>query len=80
MKFSPHNDLLQALSVEDNTEGLRYDNVVLATAPDLDGMHIRNLMLPYFFGSFEQVVHDCHEYVLAAPSFRVRNKEKTIYC
>ena len=73
-------NLMQALNVEDNTEGLRYEKVILATDADVDGMHIRNLMITYFFKFFEQLVHDGHVYVLETPLFRVRNKEKTIYC
>jgi len=73
-------NLLQSLNVEDNTEGLHYEKVILATDADVDGMHIRNLMITYFFRFFEQLVHDGHVYVLETPLFRVRNKEKTIYC
>jgi DNA gyrase subunit B/topoisomerase-4 subunit B len=73
-------NLMQALSVEDNIDDLRYDKVILATDADVDGMHIRNLMITYFFKFFEQLVHDGHVYVLETPLFRVRNKEKTIYC
>jgi len=73
-------NLMQALNVEDNTEGVRYEKVILATDADVDGMHIRNLMITYFFRFFEQLVHDGHVYVLETPLFRVRNKEKTIYC
>jgi topoisomerase IV subunit B len=73
-------NLMQALSVEDTTESLRYEKVILATDADVDGMHIRNLMITYFFKFFEQLVHDSHVYVLETPLFRVRNKEKTIYC
>jgi DNA gyrase subunit B/topoisomerase-4 subunit B len=73
-------NLMQSLNVEDNTEGLRYDKVILATDADVDGMHIRNLMITYFFRFFEQLVHDGHVYVLETPLFRVRNKEKTTYC
>src|ERR1017187_9833548 len=73
-------NLMQSLNVEDNTEGLRYEKVILATDADVDGMHIRNLMITYFFKFFEQLVHDGHVYVLETPLFRVRNKEKTIYC
>ena len=68
------------LNVEDNTEGLRYDKVILATDADVDGMHIRNLMITYFFRFFEQLVHDGHVHVLETPLFRVRNKAETIYC
>jgi topoisomerase-4 subunit B len=73
-------NLMQALNVEDHTDGLRYEKVILATDADVDGMHIRNLMITYFFRFFEQLVHDGHVYVLETPLFRVRNKEKTIYC
>ncbi len=73
-------NLMQALNVEDNTEGLRYEKVILATDADVDGLHIRNLMITYFFRFFEQLVHDGHVYVLETPLFRVRTKEKTIYC
>jgi topoisomerase-4 subunit B len=73
-------NLMQSLNVEDNTEGLRYEKVILATDADVDGMHIRNLMITYFFKFFEQLVQNGHVYVLETPLFRVRNKEKTIYC
>ena len=73
-------NLMQSLNIEDNTEGLRYDKVILATDADVDGMHIRNLMITYFFRFFEQLVHDGHVYVLETPLFRVRNKAETIYC
>ena len=73
-------NLMQALQVEDTTESLRYEKVILATDADVDGMHIRNLMITYFFKFFEQLVMDGHVYVLETPLFRVRNKEKTIYC
>src|SRR5581483_11784925 len=73
-------NLMQALNIEDNTGGLRYEKVILATDADVDGMHIRNLMITYFFRFFEQLVHDGHVYVLETPLFRVRNKERTIYC
>jgi DNA gyrase subunit B/topoisomerase-4 subunit B len=73
-------NLMQSLSIEDNLDALRYEKVILATDADVDGMHIRNLMITYFFRFFEQLVHDGHLYVLETPLFRVRNKEKTIYC
>src|SRR5712672_4244802 len=73
-------NLMQSLNVEDNTEGLRYGKVILATDADVDGLHIRNLMITYFFRFFEPLVHDGHLFVLETPLFRVRNKEKTIYC
>ena len=73
-------NLMSALDIEDNLDGLRYETVILATDADVDGMHIRNLMITYFMKFFEQVVHDGHLYVLETPLFRVRNKHETIYC
>ena len=73
-------NLMQALNIEDNLEGLRYDKVILATDADVDGLHIRNLMITYFFRFFDQLVHDGHLFVLETPLFRVRNKDKTVYC
>src|SRR5277367_3674580 len=73
-------NLMRSLDIEDNIEGLRYDKVILATDADVDGLHIRNLLITYFFRFFDQLVHDGHVYVLETPLFRVRNKEKTIYC
>jgi DNA gyrase/topoisomerase IV subunit B len=69
-----------SLDIEDNIENLRYEKVILATDADVDGLHIRNLLITYFFRFFEHVVHDGHLYVLETPLFRVRNKEKTVYC
>jgi DNA gyrase/topoisomerase IV subunit B len=73
-------NLMQALAIEDSLEGLRYEKVILATDADVDGLHIRNLMITYFFRFFEQLVHDGHLHVLETPLFRVRNKERTLYC
>jgi topoisomerase IV subunit B len=73
-------NLMQSLNVEDNIEGLRYEKVILATDADVDGLHIRNLMITYFFRFFEQLVHDGHLHILETPLFRVRNKERTVYC
>jgi DNA gyrase subunit B/topoisomerase-4 subunit B len=73
-------NLMQSLNIEDNLEGLRYDKVILATDADVDGLHIRNLMITYFFRFFDQLVHDGHLFVLETPLFRVRNKERTVYC
>jgi DNA gyrase subunit B/topoisomerase-4 subunit B len=73
-------NLMQALQIEDTTDSLRYERVILATDADVDGMHIRNLMITYFFKFFERLVRDGHVFVLETPLFRVRNKEKTIYC
>ena len=73
-------NLMCALDIEDNLEHLRYEKVILATDADVDGLHIRNLLITYFYKFFEQLVHDGHLFVLETPLFRVRNKEKTIYC
>src|SRR5579864_2011590 len=73
-------NLMRSLDIEDNLEGLRYEKVVLATDADVDGLHIRNLLITYFFRFFDHLVHDGHLHVLETPLFRVRNKEETIYC
>ena len=73
-------NLMQCLNIEDNIEGLRYEKVILATDADVDGLHIRNLMITYFFRFFDSLVHAGHLFVLETPLFRVRNKEKTAYC
>ena len=73
-------NLMRSLDIEDNLEGLRYEKVVLATDADVDGLHIRNLLITYFFRFFDQLVHDGHLFVLETPLFRVRNKEQTVYC
>ena len=73
-------NLMRSLDIEDNLEGLRYEKVILVTDADVDGLHIRNLLITYFFRFFDQLVHDGHLFVLETPLFRVRNKEQTIYC
>jgi DNA gyrase subunit B/topoisomerase-4 subunit B len=73
-------NLMQSLNIEDNVDGLRYDKVILATDADVDGLHIRNLMITYFFRFFDALVRDGHLFVLETPLFRVRNKETTLYC
>jgi topoisomerase IV subunit B len=73
-------NLMRSLDIEDNLEGLRYEKVILATDADVDGLHIRNLLITYFFRFFDQLVHDGHLFVLETPLFRVRNKEQTTYC
>ena len=73
-------NLMRSLDIEDSIEGLRYEKVILATDADVDGLHIRNLLITYFFRFFEPLVHDGHLFVLETPLFRVRNKERTIYC
>jgi len=73
--------LLQAaLNIEDGIEGLRFNNIVFATDADVDGMHIRLLLLTFFLKYFPDVVKAGHVYILQTPLFRVRNKQKTYYC
>jgi topoisomerase-4 subunit B len=73
-------NLMRSLQVEDDVSRLRYNKVVLATDADVDGMHIRNLLLTFFLRFFEQLVVDGHIYILETPLFRVRNKKETRYC
>ncbi|MDG1892458.1 MAG: toprim domain-containing protein [Verrucomicrobiota bacterium] len=73
-------NLMCCLGIENTVEDLRYEKVVLATDADVDGLHIRNLMITYFFRFFDRLVHEGHLYILETPLFRVRNKKKTIYC
>jgi len=74
------NLLQAALGVEDGLENLRYNNIVLATDADVDGMHIRLLLITFFLQFFPDLVKNGHLYVLQTPLFRVRNKKETIYC
>jgi len=74
------NLLQHALNIEDGLEGLRYNNVVIATDADVDGMHIRLLLLTFFLQFFPDLVRAGHLYILETPLFRVRNKKETIYC
>jgi topoisomerase-4 subunit B len=73
-------NIMRALGVEDGIDGLRYNKVVIATDADVDGMHIRNLLLTYFLRYFEELVVTGHVYILETPLFRVRNKKETRYC
>jgi len=73
-------NLMRALGIEDGIEGLRYNKVVIATDADVDGMHIRNLLLTYFLRYFEELVLGGHVYIFETPLFRVRNKKDTAYC
>ena len=73
-------NIMRALGIEDGLDGLRYNKVVIATDADVDGMHIRNLLLTYFLHYFEEVVTHGHVYILETPLFRVRNKKETRYC
>jgi len=74
------NLLQHALNIEDGYEGLRYNNIVIATDADVDGMHIRLLMMTFFLQFFPDLVKNGHVYILETPLFRVRNKQETIYC
>jgi len=74
------NLLQHALNIEDGIENLRYNNVVIATDADVDGMHIRLLLLTFFLQFFPDLVRGGHLFILETPLFRVRNKKKTIYC
>lgn len=73
-------NVMRALGIEDGLDGLRYNKVVIATDADVDGMHIRNLLLTYFLRYFEELVIKGHVYILETPLFRVRNKKETRYC
>ncbi len=73
-------NLMSALNIEDDIANLRYNKVVLATDADVDGMHIRNLLVTFFLTYFEGLVLNGHLFILETPLFKVRNKERTIYC
>jgi topoisomerase IV subunit B len=73
-------NLMSALNIEEDLANLRYKKVILATDADVDGMHIRNLLITFFLTYFEALVLHGHLHVLETPLFKVRNKEKTIYC
>jgi topoisomerase-4 subunit B len=68
------------LNIEDGLESLRYNNIVIATDADVDGMHIRLLLMTFFLQFFPDLVKRGHVYILETPLFRVRNKQETIYC
>ena len=72
--------LMRALNVEDSIADLRFDKVILATDADVDGLHIRNLLLTFFLHYFEPLIKLGHVYILETPIFRARNKKKTLYC
>jgi topoisomerase-4 subunit B len=74
------NLLQSALNIEDGMDDLRYNNIVLATDADVDGMHIRLLLITFFLQFFPDLVKNGHLYILQTPLFRVRNKKETIYC
>ncbi len=74
------NLLQAALNIEDGIEGLRYNKVIVATDADVDGMHIRLLLITFFLQFFPDLIKKGHVYILQTPLFRVRNKKKTLYC
>lgn len=73
-------NLMSALNIEDDIGNLRYQKIILATDADVDGMHIRNLLITFFLTYFEGLVVNGHLFILETPLFKVRNKEKTFYC
>jgi topoisomerase IV subunit B len=72
--------LQSALNIEEGLDGLRYNKVVIATDADVDGMHIRLLLISFFLQFFPDLIRNGHLYILDTPLFRVRNKKRTIYC
>ncbi len=74
------NLLQSALNIEESMEDLRYNNIVIATDADVDGMHIRLLIITFFLQFFPELIKEGHLYILQTPLFRVRNKKETIYC
>jgi len=74
------NLLQAALDIEEEMENLRYNNIVIATDADVDGMHIRLLLITFFLQFFPELIKENHLYILQTPLFRVRNKKETIYC
>ncbi|HSR36062.1 MAG TPA: DNA topoisomerase IV subunit B, partial [Desulfurivibrionaceae bacterium] len=73
-------NIMRALDIEDSVGNLRFDRIIIATDADVDGLHIRNLVLTFFLHYFESIVKRGHIYLLETPIFRVRTKEETIYC
>ena len=74
------NLLQAALNIEESMEDLRYNNIVIATDADVDGMHIRLLLITFFLQFFPELIKENHLYILQTPLFRVRNKKETVYC
>ena len=74
------NLLQAALNIEDSLEDLRYNNIVIATDADVDGMHIRLLLITFFLQFFPELIKEGHLYILQTPLFRVRDKKETFYC
>ena len=74
------NLLQAALNIEESMEDLRYNNIVIATDADVDGMHIRLLLITFFLQFFPELIKEGHLYILQTPLFRVRDKKQTFYC
>ncbi len=74
------NLLQAALNIEDTLEDLRYNNIVIATDADVDGMHIRLLLITFFLQFFPELIKEGHLYILQTPLYRVRDKKQTFYC
>jgi topoisomerase-4 subunit B len=74
------NLLQSALNIEDGIENIRYNNIVIATDADVDGMHIRLLLITFFLQFFPELIKEGHLYILETPLFRVRDKKQTFYC
>ena len=74
------NLLQAALNIEESMEDLRYNKIVIATDADVDGMHIRLLLITFFLQFFPELIKENHLYILQTPLFRVRNKKETFYC
>ena len=74
------NLLQAALNIEESIEDLRYNNIVIATDADVDGMHIRLLLITFFLQFFPELIKEGHLFILQTPLFRVRNRKETIYC
>ncbi len=74
------NLLQAALNIEESIEDLRYNNIIIATDADVDGMHIRLLLITFFLQFFPELIKENHLYILQTPLFRVRNKKETVYC
>ena len=73
-------NLMMALGIENEIEGLRYGKIIIATDADFDGFHIRNLLMTFFLSFFEELIVSERVYILETPLFRVRNKKETVYC
>ena len=73
-------NLMRSLDIEESLDRIRYNSVILATDADVDGLHIRNLLLTFFLRFFEPIVHDGHLFILETPLFRVRTQKRTVYC